>query len=173
MNRGQLLLSAILNCNKTVLYRIHLTRGENMHIATRRPVAIAKISGVGKGKGLKGTVWFYQMLSGVLIEARVFGLPKNSSGFYGFHIHSGGTCAETKEHYDRKENGHPMHSGDLPPLMAFGGRAYSTFITDRFSIKEIIGRTVVIHSQADDFTSQPSGNSGERIACGVIEKVLR
>ena len=44
------------------------------------------------------------------------------------------------------------------------------FLTDRFTLKEIIGRTVVIHSMPDDFTSQPSGNSGEKIACGVIKR---
>ena len=134
-----------------------------MHIATRRPMAIAKLQGVGQGKGLKGTVWFYQMMSGILIEARVFGLPKNSSGFYGFHIHNGDTCTQPGGHYNPKNTIHPAHAGDMPPLMAFGGRAYGTFITDRFSIKEIIGKAVVIHSESDDFRSQPSGDAGDRI----------
>ena len=44
-------------------------------------------------------------------------------------------------------------------------------LTDRFRIPEIIGRTVVIHSGRDDFTSQPAGDSGTRIACGVIRPV--
>ena len=41
--------------------------------------------------------------------------------------------------------------------------------TDRFQPQDVVGRTVIIHDQPDDFTSQPSGNSGEKIACGEIE----
>lgn len=41
---------------------------------------------------------------------------------------------------------------------------------DRFNVSDIIGRTVIIHNMAEDFTSQPSGNAGEKIACGVIKK---
>ena len=68
---------------------------------------------------------------------------------------------------------HPMHSGDLPPLLSATGRAYMAVLTDRFSIGQIIGKTVVVHSRADDFQSQPAGNAGEKIACGVIQPVLR
>ena len=46
--------------------------------------------------------------------------------------------------------------------------AYMCVYTDRFTISEIIGRTVIIHNMLDDFTSQPSGNAGEKIACGEI-----
>lgn len=52
-------------------------------------------------------------------------------------------------------------------------KAFSAFLTDRFTVKEILNRTVVIHSRPDDFTTQPSGNSGEKIACGVIKSVFR
>ena len=48
------------------------------------------------------------------------------------------------------------------------GYAFSAFLTDRFTVKEIVGRTVIMHSSPDDFTSQPSGNAGEKIACGEI-----
>lgn len=48
---------------------------------------------------------------------------------------------------------------------------YLSVRTDRFSVGEIIGRTVVIHSDPDDFHSQPAGNAGEKIACGVIQKI--
>ena len=58
----------------------------------------------------------------------------------------------------------------MPPLFWNNGYAFQMFLTDRFTVKEIIGKTVIIHDNADDFTTQPSGNSGEKIACGVIEK---
>lgn len=54
--------------------------------------------------------------------------------------------------------------------MLYNGGAYMNVATDRISVKDIIGRAVVIHSMPDDFTSQPSGNAGNKIACGAIFK---
>lgn len=45
------------------------------------------------------------------------------------------------------------------------------FLTDRFKVDDVIGRTVIIHDKPDDFTTQPSGNSGEKIACGIINRI--
>jgi len=61
----------------------------------------------------------------------------------------------------------------MPPLFCVGNRAFLAFLTDRFSVNEILGKTVVIHDGLDDFTTQPSGNSGNKIACGVISRVRR
>lgn len=63
---------------------------------------------------------------------------------------------------------HPNHAGDLPPLLSAGGYAKMTVLTGRFRVDEIVGRTLVIHNGVDDFTGQPSGNSGKKIACGII-----
>ena len=65
---------------------------------------------------------------------------------------------------------HPFHSGDLPSLLENNGYAYMTVLTNRFKIADIIGKVVIIHDSPDDFTSQPSGNSGMKIACGIIRK---
>ena len=65
---------------------------------------------------------------------------------------------------------HPKHAGDLPPLMGCQGNAYLAVKTDRFIVHDIIGKTVVIHSDPDDFHTQPAGNAGKKIACGVIRK---
>ena len=70
--------------------------------------------------------------------------------------------------YKRQQEEHPKHAGDLPPLLANDGVAWSAVYTDRFYPEEVIGRTVVIHGMGDDFHSQPSGNSGVKIACGEI-----
>ena len=45
------------------------------------------------------------------------------------------------------------------------------FFTDKFKPKDIIGRAVIIHQNPDDYRSQPSGNSGKRIACGIIKRL--
>ena len=65
---------------------------------------------------------------------------------------------------------HPYHAGDMPPLFGEKGEAFSVFMTKRFRVDDIIGKTVIIHSMPDDFTTQPAGNSGEKIACGIIRR---
>lgn len=61
-----------------------------------------------------------------------------------------------------------MHAGDMPSLLNNGGYAYLSFYDEHFRLEDILGRSLVIHSQRDDFTSQPAGDSGEKIGCGVI-----
>ena len=126
---------------------------------------------------LAGSVKFYQTsYGGVLIEAEIFGLPginiPGSSSFYGMHIHEHGDCTrpfgQTGDHYNPGNLPHPQHAGDLPPLLGCQGYAYLVCYDKRFFVDDILGRSVVIHSMADDFTSQPSGNSGNKIGCGVI-----
>ena len=127
---------------------------------------------------MSGCVQFYQEKEHVLIVAKIFGLPPDSeTGFFGFHIHEGSSCSgseftETGSHYSPNGLPHPKHAGDLPPLLMCQGNAYLAFRTDRFSVKDILGRTVVIHSNANDFRSQPAGNAGKKIACGVIRKAV-
>lgn len=140
------------------------------------PDAVVRIAGGAEAPQLSGCVRFYQENGCVLIVARIFGLPKESeTGFFGFHIHQGRDCSGagfsgTGGHYNPIEKDHPEHAGDLPPLIRCQGGAYLSFRTDRFSVNEIIGRTVVIHSDPDDFHTQPAGNAGKKIACGVICK---
>lgn len=148
-----------------------------MHTGYIRPDAVAYVKGGSKAPNLLAEVRFYQNDDGVLVKVEASGLPaSNASGFYGFHIHEGNGCSGTDfsqsgAHYNPKNTVHPQHAGDLPPLLSYGGDAYMTVMTNRFRVKDIIGRTVIIHSSADDFHTQPSGNSGEKIACGVITAV--
>ena len=99
------------------------------------------------------------------------GLPAASGNcsrpVLGFHIHAGEACSGTPEepfkdadgHFNQGGCDHPYHAGDMPPLFANDGYAFSAFLTDRFTIDEVIGRTVIIHADPDDFTNQPSGLS--------------
>ena len=141
------------------------------------PDAAARIHGGADAPQLSGCVQFYQERKCVLIVARITGLPKeNETGFFGFHIHQGENCSGmnfpgTGGHYSQADQIHPKHAGDLPPLLACQENAYLSVRTNRFSVNDIIGRTVVIHSDPDDFHSQPAGNAGQKIACGIICKV--
>lgn len=149
-----------------------------MRCCKNKPGAVARIVGGEEAPRLSGCVRFYQENGCVLIVADISGLPKGrGTGFFGFHIHQGRACtgegfSGTEGHYNPLGlgQGHPEHAGDLPPLLSCQGNAYLSVKTDRFSVNEIIGRTVVIHSDPDDFHSQPAGNAGEKIACGVIQR---
>lgn len=146
-----------------------------MQLISKRPAAIARLKGNLPNAQIQGAVRFYQFPGAILVEAEVSGLPNNSSGFHGFHIHEGSACSGTNfsntgEHFGALNAIHPKHAGDLPPLLSRNGRAYLAVMTDRFSITDVLGRTVVIHSDADDFKSQPAGNAGNKIACGAICK---
>ena len=139
-----------------------------------KPDAICNIKGGENSPNLLATVKFYQLPRGVLVDVMASGLPDtNGSGFFGFHIHEGNACtpadfSDTLGHYNPKNQPHPNHAGDMPPLLSHNGNANMAFVTNRFSVNEILGKTIVIHSKPDDFTTQPAGNSGEKIACGVI-----
>lgn len=145
-----------------------------------RNMARAEIRGSADFPSVRGVVTFQQMRNGVLVTAEIYGLPENQSecsgGVFGFHIHEGTNCsgnvtdpfANAKNHFNPKSCPHPYHSGDLPPLFGNDGYAYMTVFTNRFTVQDIIGRVIIIHSHPDDFTTQPSGNSGTKIACGKI-----
>lgn len=144
--------------------------------------AYADVKGSQKYNTITGRVYFRQTNMGVLVTAEIYGLPEQENscngndGVFAFHIHEGESCsgnesdpfADAKTHYNPKNCPHPYHSGDLPPLFSNGGYAYMQVLTNRFRVAEITGRVVIIHSGTDDFTTQPSGNSGEKIACGKI-----
>lgn len=142
------------------------------------PQATAWVTGNSNYPQISGLVKFYQTpYGGVLVEAEIFGLPnietQNASDFYAIHIHEFGECNGDFEsagsHYNPKNTMHPQHAGDMPPLLANEGYAFMAFYDKRFTIRDIIGKSVIIHSSDDDFTTQPAGNSGMRIACGEIK----
>ncbi len=142
------------------------------------PTAKALLHGDSTHSQLMGEVLFSHYGRGTLVVVRLLGLP--SPGFFGFHIHEKGNCstggdvpfAQAGSHYDPHGVPHPWHAGDLPPILSLSdGVALMAVYTDRFQPTDIIGRSVVIHGMPDDLLSQPAGNSGARIACGVIQAV--
>lgn len=149
-------------------------RGDFMQHCPTCPDAVAHIKGSHHAPSLSGEVRFYQCRESVLVVAEVSGLPHSSeTGFFALHIHEGEHCsgtqfADTGGHYNPTNAPHPNHAGDLPPLLLCRGGAFLAIQTDRFCLRDVIGRTVVIHSSSDDFKSQPAGQAGEKLACGVI-----
>lgn len=152
--------------------------------SNKKPCAAARLTGSCNFPSIRGTVRFYNIENRkVLTVFNIMGLPveskKCSERFFAVHIHEKGTCegtadkpfSEAGEHYNPYNCPHPMHAGDLGVLFAdCQGKAQSAMVFDSFCVNEIVGGSVIIHKNPDDFMTQPSGNSGERIACGIIRK---
>lgn len=132
------------------------------------------------GNDVTGTVTFSQSGAGVVVVAEVEGL---TPGKHGFHIHQYGDCSSLDAtsaggHFnpDEKQHGAPAaemrHVGDLGNLEADqNGRATYEQVDSSISLNgdhSIIGRAIIVHAGEDDLTSQPTGNAGARVACGVI-----
>ncbi len=132
------------------------------------------------GSNVHGTVTFTQSDSGVVVVVDINGL---TPGKHGFHIHEFGDCSapdgtSAGGHYnpEGKMHGDPMsgmrHEGDLGNIIANEkGIAKMRYIDSHLKLSgnnSIIGRSVVVHEKEDDMKTQPTGNSGTRIACGVI-----
>jgi Cu-Zn family superoxide dismutase len=115
------------------------------------------------------------------IRADINGLPTNRH--FGFHVHEKGDCSDNGMgaggHFNPQGKSHgrydstDRHAGDLPNLSSNGeGIAMFAFTTELLTVapgpRSVVNRAVVIHESPDDFKSQPAGNSGKRIACGVI-----
>jgi superoxide dismutase, Cu-Zn family len=148
-------------------------------LSNKKPTAIAWVGGNMQNPQLSGLVQFYETpYAGVLIEAEIFGLPnireKGSSDFYAMHIHENGDCSQgftkTGMHYNPTQEPHPDHAGDMIPLMGNQGYAWLAFYDKRIKLEEIIGRSVIVHAMPDDFKTQPAGDSGMKIGCGVIRR---
>ncbi len=133
------------------------------------------------GNNVAGTVTFVQEGGKVIVIAEVTGLKPGS---HGFHVHEKGDCSapdftSAGGHFNPsgKPHGDPAHAdhhvGDMPMLVAdASGKATLRADVSPMSIggaDGITGRSVVVHADPDDFKSQPAGNSGPRVACGVIK----
>ena len=135
-----------------------------------------------RGNIAAGSATFTERGGKVYVEADVRGLAPGSE--HGFHIHEKGDCSapdgtSAGGHFNpgAKPHGNPEHAehhaGDMPQLIAnAAGVATLTAYLDGVSLGDeangIVGRSVIVHAAPDDFKTQPTGNSGARLACGII-----
>lgn len=133
-----------------------------------------------KGSKAFGEATFEQAGDKVHVLVNVQGLKPGQQ--HGFHIHEVGDCSSgdgmsTKGHFNPYGKAHAQpgsgHAGDLPALQADkGGRAKINVTLDAISVGsgpgDVVGRGLIIHADPDDYKTQPTGNAGARIACGVI-----
>lgn len=133
------------------------------------------------GNQAAGTVMFTPNGDRVRVLAKVSGL---APGLHGFHIHEKSDCsapdaASAGGHFNptNAPHGNPSsgvhHGGDMPMLEAdASGNATLDVTLDTVTLRDgpnsIVGRSVVVHDDADDYKTQPAGNSGARLACGSI-----
>ncbi len=149
------------------------------------PMAVAKI--VNSNGEQIGTATLKQMDQGVEITVEAHGLP---SGIHGFHIHEVGKCQEPdfqsagghfNPHGKKHGRNHPEgeHAGDLQNIVVdSSGEVKNTQVIKQVTLEKDevhsllkeTGTALVIHESADDYRTDPAGNSGKRIACGVIEE---
>jgi len=134
------------------------------------------------GSQVHGSVTFTQVGSRVRITGEIAAL---TPGLHGIHVHEKGDCSAADAesaggHFNPqgKKHGAPgssdRHGGDLGNLSANEyGRANLSIMVDGISVGKgadgVIGRAIVVHANADDLKSDPAGNSGARVGCGVIE----
>ena len=146
--------------------------GSSKAISVLHPTADSKVS---------GTVTFTPGADGVRVHAELAGL---APGNHGFHVHEFGDCSAADAssagaHFNPTNQPHAgpdtaaRHEGDMGNIEAdASGKAKIDYVDRQISLtddaKSAIGRSVVVHAKPDDLKTQPSGDSGARIACGVI-----
>jgi len=137
-----------------------------------------------QGHNASGSLKLVPERNAVRISGSIKGLQPNAE--HGFHVHEKGDCSapdasSAGAHFNpaAKPHGHPQnaehHAGDMLNAKADADGVAKidvsvTGVTLRSGgAKDVLGKSIVVHQKADDYKSQPSGNSGDRIACGVIE----
>jgi superoxide dismutase, Cu-Zn family len=161
--------------------------------ASLQPSASANTKLLPKsGSQVTGNIAFTKVSNGMEVSGKVSGLKPNQS--HGFHIHEKGDCTSddalnagvhfnpegkrhgTPAHHHNHDHSHSAdhHAGDMPNLKADANgvavfKVVLSGITIYEGVKAIAGRAVIVHANEDDYVSQPVGNAGGRIACGLIQ----
>jgi Cu-Zn family superoxide dismutase len=172
----------LLARSATALLAVGLAACASSNPAAPGPRALAQLQ-PKSGSAVAGTISFSPQGQQLRVVARVSGLTPNQE--HGFHVHEKGDCSAADAtsaggHFNPTARPHgpqgmPHHGGDMPSLKADAeGKVDTSFVIDGVALgtggaTDLVGRAVVVHAKPDDYTTQPTGNSGGRIACGVIE----
>ncbi|MDQ5898178.1 MAG: superoxide dismutase, Cu-Zn family [Pseudomonadota bacterium] len=155
----------------------HGDMGHDMH---KGPMAMAKLEPT-RGNAVSGMVMFHEQGGHVMAHARLSGLKPGAE--HGFHVHEKGDCSSgdgmsTGGHFNPTAQPHgpqdaAHHAGDLPALKADAEgkvdvKLHLSGVTLSDGPTSLIGKGLIVHAGPDDYRTQPTGNSGARIACGVI-----
>lgn len=145
--------------------------------------AVAELKAT-QGHGVSGTLRFSPMGDGVHVNGSIKGLQPGST--HGFHVHENGDCSapdasSAGAHFNPtgQQHGDPAgashHLGDIPNVTADAEGSVEVDIhVSGLTLRtgqadDILGKSVIVHEKADDYATQPSGDSGSRIACGIIK----
>lgn len=177
---------SIVACNNPTDNEKTTTLDSTTTSATNRSEmsAMANLSGTGDTT-VSGTVQFKEDDGKIKMVLQI-SIPQKANQTVAVHIHQNGSCDNKGEaaggHWNpaNKQHGRwgsgEFHLGDIGNVNLDGsGNGSMELETDLWSIggdanKDILNKAVVVHSGADDFTTQPTGNAGARLGCGVIQK---
>ncbi|MGB9476270.1 MAG: superoxide dismutase family protein [Candidatus Udaeobacter sp.] len=177
MNSFQTLLIALI----FFLVGGFAARAQTPEAKSSTPLKAVAVLQPTAGNKVSGTVTFTKAADGVQVRAEITGL---TPGNHGFHVHEFGDCSAADAssagaHFNPTHKPHAgpevpeRHVGDMGNIQAdASGKAKLDYVDHQISLtndeRSVIGRSVVVHAKADDLKSQPSGDSGARVACGAI-----
>ncbi|MBO0695670.1 MAG: superoxide dismutase family protein [Verrucomicrobia bacterium] len=177
MNSFQALLTALILLVASAFTTWAQTPGEK----SSAPLKAVAVLHPTAGNKVSGTVTFTEVADGVQVRAEISGL---TPGNHGFHVHEFGDCSAADAssagaHFNPTNKPHAgpdaaeRHEGDMGNIQAdASGKAKLEYVDHQISLtddqRSTIGRAVVVHAKADDLKTQPAGDSGARVACGVI-----
>jgi Cu-Zn family superoxide dismutase len=146
--------------------------------------ATATLQGAPTDTDFKGTITFTPEGNGVRVVAHLEGV--DADGQHGFHVHETGDCShgEGAKHFT-SAGGHfnpgnaehacpptePRHAGDLGNIQVTGGTGHLETTSNLLSLSgpnSVVGKAIILHAKADDCKTQPTGDAGDRLACGVV-----
>ena len=152
-------------------------------VARNPPTATATLQGAPEDADFKGTITLTPDPGGVRVVAHLEGIDQD--GPHGFHVHETGDCShgEGGKHFT-SAGGHfnpdnvehacpptePRHAGDLGNIEVTNGTGHleTTLKLSLSGPNSVVGKAIILHANADDCKTQPTGNAGDRLACGVV-----